>query len=356
MDFYMARYIFKRIVSGILVILGVATIIFLLFIILPTDPASLTLGQRADISTLESINKELGLNEPKSIQFIKYINDLSPLSINGLNDENREKYHFIPILRFRNNALVLKWPYLRRSYQSKKKVSEMLMAALPNTALLAISAFFIASIIGIIFGCLTAIKKGTLLEGALMLLANVGVSVPSFFAGILISWCFGYLLSSYTGLSMFGSLYEIDPFRGKILAIQNLILPAIALGIRPLGIITQLTRSSMLEVLSQDYIRTAKAKGLSPWIIIKKHALSNALNPVLTAVSGWLASLLAGAFFIEYIFNWHGLGKMTVDALLSMDFPVVMGAVLFIAIIFVIINILADILYGVIDPRIRAGA
>ena len=186
-----------------------------------------------------------------------------------------------------------------------------------------------------------------------MLTANLGVSVPSFFAGILIAWFFGYVLADITGLSMFGSLYEIDPYKGKMLALQNLILPAIALGIRPLAIITQLTRSSMLDVLSQDYIRTATAKGLAPKTVIIKHALRNALNPVLTSVSGWLASLLAGAFFIEYIFNWHGIGKLTVDALLTADFPVVMGSVLFIALIFVIVNTLADILYGVLDPRVR---
>ena len=135
--------------------------------------------------------------------------------------------------------------------------------------------------------------------------------------------------------------------------LKNLILPTITLGIRPLAIIVQLTRSSMLEVLSLDYIRTAKAKGLSSYAIIFNHALRNALNPVVTAVSGWFASLMAGAFFVEYIFGWNGLGKVTVDALELSDFPVVMGAVLFIAFLFVIINILVDILYGFLDPRVK---
>ena len=321
--------------------------------VLPADPAKLTLGQRADVSTLESINKEFGLDQSKPKQFMLYINDLSPLSFHENSRENQEKYNYLPIIKFSGNALVLKSPYLRRSYQSKKKVSDILLAALPNTVVLALAAFIIATIIGIIFGVISAVKKGSFTESALMLTANLGVSVPSFFAGILIAWFFGYVLADITGLSMFGSLYEIDPYKGKMLALQNLILPAIALGIRPLAIITQLTRSSMLDVLSQDYIRTATAKGLAPKTVIIKHALRNALNPVLTSVSGWLASLLAGAFFIEYIFNWHGIGKLTVDALLTADFPVVMGSVLFIALIFVIVNTLADILYGVLDPRVR---
>ncbi len=349
----MLRFILKRILSGLLVLIGVAGIVFLLFMVLPADPAKLTLGQRADVSTLESINKEFGLNESKPRQFMLYLNDLSPLSFHENTEENREKYHYLALFKGKSDAFVLKTPYLRRSYQSKKKVSEILFTALPNTVVLALSAFIIATIIGVLFGVISAIKKGSITESILMLTANLGVSVPSFFAGILIAWCFGYLLSGITGLSMFGSLYEIDPYKGKILALQNLILPAIALGIRPLAIITQLTRSSMLDVLSQDYIRTATAKGLAPMKVITKHALRNALNPVLTAVSGWLASLLAGAFFIEYIFNWHGLGKVTVDALLTMDFPVVMGAVLFISLIFVLINIVADIMYGVLDPRVR---
>jgi len=134
---------------------------------------------------------------------------------------------------------------------------------------------------------------------------------------------------------------------------QNLILPAITLGIRPLAIITQLTRSAMLDVLDQDYIRTAYAKGLNKQKVVWKHALRNALNPVITAITGWFAELLAGAFFVEYIFGWQGIGKVTVDALEKLDYPVVMGAVLMAAMFFILINILADILYGVIDPRVR---
>jgi peptide/nickel transport system permease protein len=161
-------------------------------------------------------------------------------------------------------------------------------------------------------------------------------------------------LHTYTGLPFTGSWFTLDETTGKrYLTLQNLILPAITLGIRPLSIIAQLTRSSMLDVLNQDYIRTAYAKGLSRSQVVYRHALRNALNPVITAITGWFAELLAGAFFVEYIFGWKGIGKVTVDALEKLDYPVVMGSVLFAATIFVLINILSDLLYGFIDPRVK---
>jgi peptide/nickel transport system permease protein len=162
------------------------------------------------------------------------------------------------------------------------------------------------------------------------------------------------VLHDYTGLSLTGSWFNINQVTGeRYLTLQNLILPALTLGIRPLSIITQLTRSSMLDTLNQDYIRTAYAKGLSKRKVVVHHALRNAINPVLTAITGWFAELLAGAFFVEYIFGWKGIGKVTVDALEKLDYPVVMGSVLFAATIFILINILADVLYGVIDPRVK---
>ena len=172
----------------------------------------------------------------------------------------------------------------------------------------------------------------------------------------LIAYFFAIVLGPYTGLNLTGSYFEYDDYTGeKYIVIKNLILPALTLGIRPLAIITQLTRSAMLDVLNQDYIRTAYAKGLSKRKVIFKHALRNALNPVLTAVTGWFAELLAGAFFVEYIFGWKGIGKITVDALDKLDFPVVMGSVLVTATLFVIINILSDVLYSIVDPRVKTG-
>jgi peptide/nickel transport system permease protein len=162
------------------------------------------------------------------------------------------------------------------------------------------------------------------------------------------------VLHAYTGLNLTGSWFDIDEVTGeRYLTLKNLVLPAFTLGIRPLAIITQLTRSSMLDVLNQDYIRTAYAKGLTSGIVIFRHALRNALNPVITAVTGWFAELLAGAFFVEYIFGWKGIGKLTVDALEKLDYPVVMGSVLLSACIFIFINLLADLLYAIVDPRVK---
>jgi peptide/nickel transport system permease protein len=185
-------------------------------------------------------------------------------------------------------------------------------------------------------------------------IATLGISLPSFFLAVIIAWLFGFVLKPYTGLSMTGSLYELNPATGQNqLALKHIILPAIALGVRPFSIILQLTRSSLIEVMRQDYIRTAMAKGLSKYEVIRNHALKNALNPVVTAASGWFASLLAGAFFIEYIFSWKGLGKVCIDALQQSDLPVVMGAVLLIAFIFIVVNVLVDLIYVFLDPRVK---
>ena len=180
------------------------------------------------------------------------------------------------------------------------------------------------------------------------------ISLASFFSAILFAWLFGFVLKEYTGLEMTGSLYVVDDF-GEHIYIQwkNLVLPAIVLGIRPLAVVSQLMRNSLLEVLNQDYITTAKAKGLSQTAVIGRHALKNSLNPVVTAISGWFASMLAGAVFVEFIFGWNGIGKEIVDALNKSDLPVIMGTVIVIASLFIVINIFVDILYGWLDPKIR---
>jgi peptide/nickel transport system permease protein len=212
----------------------------------------------------------------------------------------------------------------------------------------------IAIVFGIPLGVLAAVKKDTWMDSSSVFVSVLGISAPSFFMGIVIAYIFGFLLSDITGLSMTGSMFDTDPFEGRKLQLSNLVLPALTLGIRPMAIITQLTRSAMLDVLNQDYIRTAYAKGLSARVVIWKHALRNALNPVITAITGWFAELLAGAFFVEFIFGWKGIGKVTVDALENLDFPVVMGSVLVSSFFFIVINILADVVYGIVDPRIKA--
>ena len=203
-------------------------------------------------------------------------------------------------------------------------------------------------------GITATIFKDHWIDRSLLLFSTLGMSIPSFFSAILFSWFFGYLLHSYTNLNMTGSLYELDDFGDTYrIVLKNLILPSFVLGIRPLAIITQLVRSNLLEVLSQDYIKTAFSKGLSKYEVIFKHGLRNSINPVITAVSGWFASLLAGAIFVEYIFGWKGLGKEIVEALNHLDIPVVMGSVLVIAFMFIIINIVVDLIYTYIDPRIK---
>jgi peptide/nickel transport system permease protein len=197
--------------------------------------------------------------------------------------------------------------------------------------------------------------KDRWLDKAIQLISTLGMSVPSFFSAILFAWVFGFVLHRYTGLQMTGSLYEVDDFgNGTYIQWKNLVLPAIVLGIRPLAVVSQLMRNSLLEVLNQDYITTAKAKGLSQTVVIGRHALKNSLNPVVTAISGWFASMLAGAVFVEFIFGWNGIGKEIVDALNKSDLPVIMGTVIVIASLFIVINIFVDILYGWLDPKIRA--
>ncbi len=346
----MLKYFTRKFIYGLLVMLGVIVLVFFLFQGFG-DPSRLIMGQRADAATQENIRKELGLDQSKGKQFLMYLNDVSFIGIHSKEEIDQKKLHGVFVGG--ETKLGLKVPYLRRSYQTRKDVWEILMDALPRTILLAFSAMLIAIIIGIPLGILAALKKGTWMDTSAVFTSILGISAPSFFMGILIAYIFGFVLSEYTGLHMIGSLYDVDPFEGKQLQLQNLILPALTLGIRPMAIITQLTRSSMLDVLNQDYIRTAYAKGLSKGVVVWKHALRNALNPVITAITGWFAELLAGAFFVEYIFGWNGIGKLTVDALEKLDFPVVMGSVLISSFFFIIVNIIADVLYGVIDPRVR---
>jgi ABC-type dipeptide/oligopeptide/nickel transport system permease component len=343
-------FIIKKIVYGLLVLIGVVVLVFVLFQGFG-DPARLVMGQSGDAATQANIRKELYLDQPKWKQFIYYLNDVSPIAIHT--KEEIQKKELKGIFIGGDTKFALKLPYLRKSYQTKKAVGSTLMEALPGTLMLAIAAMLIAVVIGIPLGVAAAVKQNTWVDTTAVFSSIIGISAPSFFMGIIIAYVFGFVLTDWTHLHITGSWFDIDDKGVKRLTLQNLILPAITLGIRPLAIIVQLTRSAMLDVLDQDYIRTAYAKGLSKRTVIWKHALRNALNPVITAITGWFAELLAGAFFIEYIFGWKGIGKVTVDALEKLDFPVVMGSVLVTATFFIAINILADVLYGIIDPRVR---
>lgn len=347
----MINYFLRKLTYGLLVLAGVVTLVFWMFQGFG-DPARLVLGQTGDSATISNIRKELYLDQPRWKQFVLYCNDISPLSVHTEDEiaQKQLKGFFVGA----QTKVGLKFPYLRRSYQTKKEVMEVLLDALPGTLMLATAAMLIATVLGIFLGVMAATNKNTWLDTSSIFASILGISAPSFFMGILIAWIFGFLLNDFTGLYMTGSWFEFNPETGeKMLSLQNLILPAITLGIRPLAIITQLTRSAMLDVMNQDFIRTAVAKGLHKRTVIWKHALRNALNPVITAITGWFAELLAGSFFVEYIFGWKGIGKVTVDALEKLDYPVVMGAVLLAAFIFVCMNMLADLLYAIIDPRVR---
>ena len=343
-----------------LTLFGVITVIFFLFTVLPGDPARMMLDQNENSEQLALIKKKYGFDKPVSTQYLYYLNDLSPVSFHSTNADDytylsEGKYSAVKLFTIGSTTTVIKAPYLRESFQkSGKKVTQVIGDTLPNTIVLAIFAIVIAIVIGIIFGIISALYKDTWIDRTIALVSTLGMSLPSFFAAILFAWVFGFVLHKVTGLEMTGSLYEVDDFgEGSYIKWKNIILPAIVLGIRPLGVVIQLMRNSLLEVLNQDYIRTARAKGLSELRIIRKHALKNALNPVVTAISGWFASMLAGAVFVEYIFGWNGLGKEVVEALNTLDLPVIMGSVLVIAATFVIINILVDLIYAYLDPRIR---
>ena len=346
----MATLLLKKTLYGALVLLGVVVAVFFLFQGIG-DPARLVMGQTGDAATLSNIRKELHLDQPRHRQLLMYVNDVSPLCVHHESEIGSKAFRGFFVGG--EWKLGLKVPYLRRSYQSRREVWQILMDALPGTLLLAVAAMCIATLAGIPLGVAAASNRHGWADRMATMGSVLGISAPSFFMGILIAYLFGFLWHQTTGLNMTGSLYDLDPFEGKVLQPQNLILPAVTLGIRPMAIITQLTRSAMLDVLKQDYIRTARAKGLPRRTVVWRHALPNALNPVLTAVTGWFAELLAGAFFVEYIFGWKGLGKVTVDALEKLDYPVVMGSILTTAAVFVVVNILADLLYARLDPRIR---
>ena len=345
----------KRIISqlgyGLLVVTLVTILISTLIFLGQVDPARLTFGQRADIETVESKRAELGLNLSLEQQLLSYLGDISFIQYTTRTKLEDKNIPFISVFSHGDKSFVLKYPYLRESFQSGKKVSLLIRNAFPLTLILAVSAFGIALFFGLLFGILASVYYNTWLDKTLLTISSFGYSLPSYVVAMVIAIIFAFYLEKYTGLNLQGSIFELDELGNDIIVWKNLLLPAIALGIRPLSIITQITRSSMLETLSAPYIRTAKAKGLEFSKVVKNHALRNALNPIGTAVSGWFASLLAGAFFVETVFNFKGLGSLTVTALLNYDLPLILGCILFTSVLFVIINILTDLFYILIDPR-----
>jgi peptide/nickel transport system permease protein len=310
----MLTFIIRQFFYSILIIIGVMTVTFGVIRVLPGDPARLMLGQRADLQSIESLRRQWKLDQPIYVQYLDF------LARSATGD-------------------------LGRSFAFNRPVLETILDKVPATAILAVSALVISSILGIAIGVLSAWKPYTFFDSAAMITALFGISMPSFVFGVLLAL-------------VFGSWLRILPLSGYVtrgggIELQYLILPMIALAARPLSIIARITRSSMLDILSQDYIRTARAKGLPISKTILKHALRNALNPVVTTISAWLAATLAGTLFIEYIFNWPGIGSLAFAAVLQLDFPIIQGTVLFTAVVFVVVNFLVDIVYSMLDPKVR---
>lgn len=356
----MLKAIAYKLAYTLLVVWGVSTLVFCLFSILPGDPSRMMLGQRDNEQMRLTIQKKYGFDKPLLQQYAYFINDLVPISIHSTNPDDfsnlaKHAYSVVGSIHTKKFDVVLKAPYLRESFVRKGvSVSSIIANTLPNTFVLALTSMSFALVLGISFGLVCALYEHKFIDQFLSSTAVFGMALPSFFSAIIIAWLFGYVYQKHTGLSMTGSLYEVDDYgSGETLILKNLVLPAFTLGIRPLAVVLQLTRNSILDTLQEDYIRTARAKGLSNFRVLIFHALPNALNPVITAASGWLASMLAGAVFVEFIFGWNGIGKEIVYALDYLDLPLVMGAVLTLSICFVFITIFTDILYYILDPRIK---
>jgi len=306
----MLAYIARRVTAALGVLFGVATVTFVLNFVLPGDPARLLAGQRADAETIAAIRQQLGLDQPLPVQYVRFLERL----LQG---------------------------DLGRSYVTNRPVLEIILERFPATALLTVSSMLLATVLGVLLGVLAAVRPNSWLDTLLMLLALVGISVPSFVAGLLV-------------LLLFGVALDWFPIAGYIdQGWEYLVLPMLTLALRPMSIIARMTRSSMLEVLGQEYIRTALAKGVPTGRVLLRHALRNALNPVVTTVSAWFAGLLAGAFFVEYIFNWPGIGSVAIAAIEKLDYPLIQGTVLFAAVVFVVVNAIVDVLYAVVDPRVQ---
>ena len=299
----MIKYILKKSSYGIVVLGLVVLIISSIIYLSPVDSATSTMGQMTTEEMMDVKRKELGLDQPFHIQVFRYFKDILPFGIVQSGSVEESKYDHTKIFSFGNdNHFVFKIPYLKRSFQTNEKVHVILAKAIPQTFILALSAILLATFFGIILGIIAALSKNSWLDNTAVVGSVMGYSLPSYVSAMFLALIFGFYLGDWTNLNVRGSLVDVDNFGDEKIFWKNLILPTLALGIRPVAIITQLTRSAMLDVLSQDFIRTAKAKGLSKIKIVVKHALRNALNPVVTAISGWFAALLAGAFFVENVF------------------------------------------------------
>jgi len=305
----MGKYIFNRILQVLPVIAGVLIISFVLMVVLPGDPVLSMVGERYDENTVEIMRKKLNLDKPLIIRMGMFFEDI----IKG---------------------------DLGNSFISGRPVVKEILEKLPNTFVLAVGAMVIAVLVGVFLGMATSLFPGSWFDKTILVLALTGISAPVFWTGLVFILFFGVYLGWLPPTGYGG--------------IEHIVLPAFTLGLRSAAQITRLTRSAMLETLGQDYIRTAQSKELPWWKILVKHALPNSMIPVLTVIGTDFGSYLSGAVLTESIFGWPGVGRLALGAIISRDFPVVQGTVLFMAMMFICVNLIVDILYGVIDPRLRA--
>lgn len=304
----MLAYLAKRLLWTFGMLIGVSALVFLTMHLAPGDPAHLVAGMDAPPETIELIRKDLGLDQPILVQFKNFL------------------------------VRVVQGDF-GRSLHSNTKVSDQLIARFPVTLKLAAFSMALAIPLGLILGVVSATRRGTWTDRLTMVLAMTGTSLPIFWLGLLLLWAFSVQIGWF-------------PVGGDG-GLRHYVLPAIALGTGPLGLIARLVRSSLLDVFEENYIRTARSKGLRESIVIYRHALRNALLTVVTAISVQLGSLLAGSVVTETVFSLHGLGEMMVRGIINRDFPLVQAPLLVIAISFMLINLLTDVLYTIIDPRIR---
>ncbi len=304
----MATYITKRILLALPVLLGVIVLVFFMVRLTPGDPALVMAGEQATEAQIETIRRQLNLDKPLHIQLGIFLQDLA-----------------------RGD--------LGRSTRSRAPVSTELMARLPNTIILMFAAMVVSTIVGTVTGVVSAVRQYSIFDAMAMFLALIGISIPVFWLGLMMMIIFSVNLGWF-------------PAAGSG-TWAHLVLPSIALATVPTAIISRMTRSSVLEVLRQDYIRTARSKGLRERTVIISHALKNAIIPVITVVGLQAGTLMGGAVLTESVFNWPGLGRLMIDSILARDYPVVQGAVLLLAVSFLLINLLVDILYVFFDPRIR---
>jgi peptide/nickel transport system permease protein len=332
------RYIAKRILTIIPVLFGVSVLVFGFIRLIPGDPATAMLGERATVESIARVRQNLGLDKPLPEQYLIYMGK---------------------VLRGDMGTSILRG----------EPVTQDILRRFPATVELALSAILISLLVGVPAGIISATRRNSFFDNASRLFALAGVSMPVFWLGLMLAWLFGVVLhwlptggaltsemswayKPVTGLVVLDSLLTLNwPLLEDRL--RHLILPAMTLGTIPMAIVARMTRSSMLEVLGQDYVRTARSKGLREQNVVLRHALKNALLPIITVVGLQVGRLLSGAILTETIFSWPGIGLWAYEAIQSRDYPIVQGVTLFVAIIFVTANLVVDVLYAAADPRIR---